>query len=106
MTDVVGGGSAMSRRDVEQWLLGAAGELAELRVKAELGRGPDLGSGEPPSWISLSSELGSGRVVRGGDGKCRVDARRHADGVVLIERSSSVTTSVELDVVVRALTPE
>jgi len=57
------------------------------------------------SWISFTSDLGSGRVVRRHDGACHADAHRHEDGVVLLDRSTPVTTPVELAAVVSAITP-
>ena len=105
MTEIVGDPVPMSRRDVEQWLLGAADVLASLGVRGVLGLSPDLPAGGSSSWISFASALGCGRVVRRDDGSCFSDAHRHADGSVLVDRSSPVTTTAELAAVVHALTP-
>lgn len=105
MTGAVEMRSPMSRRDVEQWLLGATDALSALGIRGVLGRGPDLGVGGPSSWISFASALGSGRVVRGHDGACQLNAHRHVDGHVLVDRSSPTTTEAELDAVVSAITP-
>lgn len=96
----------MSRREVEQWLLDAADSLGELSVRGVFGHGPDLGPGRgASSWVSFTSDLGSGRVVRHHDGASKVDAQRHSDGHVLLEHSGPVTTSVDFAAVVSAITP-
>ena len=95
----------MSARDVRQWLLASADSLSALGVSGVVGRSPDCGTVGPASWISFASEIGSGRVVRHAAGDCHTSALRHADGVVLIDRCSPVTTSMELAAVVSAITP-
>lgn len=104
MTDLLPQRAAMSRREVERWLLDAADSLGNLGVRGVFGHGPDLGHGAS-SWISFASDLGSGRVVRHHDGACRVDAQRHSDGHVLVDRSGPVTTPIDFAAVVSAITP-
>lgn len=95
----------LSPRELLQWLLHGTDALAAVGVRAVHGYGPDLGDGRQSSWISFASELGTGRLVRGPDGTSKLDALRHADGAVLLDRSSSGTTADELGAVVDAITP-
>lgn len=94
--------TAMSARDLQDWLSEAGPALGAAGVAADLGRGPNLGS-VGATWISFASPWGAGRLVRSADGQSRSTAMRNVDGTATIDRRDTTTTSDQLDAIVHAL---
>jgi len=99
----VSGGAALSAADLAQWLRDASPSLLERRISAVLGRGPRL-TEDGATWISFSSGVGHGRLVRDTDGSSSTTARRNDDGVRLLDTHAPTTTSAQLDDLVQVLT--
>lgn len=95
----------MSAADLQAWLERATPSLLAQRVNAVHGRGPRLTS-DGASWISFSSGLGTGRLVRAADGSSTAYARRHRDGVRILAHRADTTTEAHLDGVVAALSED
>ena len=97
------GGAALSAAELRQWLRDESPALLDRRITAVLGCGPRL-TDDGATWISFSSGVGHGRLVRDNDGSSRVTARRNEDGERLLDESAPTTTSDQLDGLVQALT--
>jgi hypothetical protein len=99
----VSGGAPLSAADLGQWLRDASPSLLDARISAVLGHGPRLVD-DGATWISFSSGVGHGRLVRALDGSSRTTARRTCDGERMIDDDNDSTTTDQLEVLVRALT--
>lgn len=96
------GGAALSASELAQWLRDTSPSLLDRRISAVLGRGPRLTT-PGATWISFSSAVGHGRLVREVDGSSTVTARRNHDGERLLETTAPTTTADQLDALVAAL---
>lgn len=82
----------LSAEDLRHWCHDERDALTAVGVWATHGQAPRLVE-EGPSWVSLSSASGSGRLVRLPAGACTVTAHRYRDGAPLLVRSEPVTTT-------------
>ena len=76
--------------------------LGTVGVTATYGAAPHLAH-RGPTWVSLASDRGSGRLVRHDDGSTRSSAHRYADGASLVDSRGLTTTHEQLDTLVRCL---
>ena len=86
----------MSARDLSDWLIQAGPALANMRISATHSAGPRLVS-DGQTWISFSSQWGSGRLVRAADGSSYSTAHRYKDGATVIDSRSATTTEEQLE---------
>jgi hypothetical protein len=96
------GGAALTAAELEQWLRDASPSLLDRRISAVLGRGARL-TKPGATWISFSSTLGHGRLVREADGSSTATARRNHDGERILATTAPTTTADQLDTLVAAL---
>jgi hypothetical protein len=98
----VSGGGAITAAEMVDWLRRVTPSLLAQRVNAVHGQGPRLTT-DGASWISFSSNLGTGRLVRAADGSSTAYVRRHRDGVRILDHQADTTTEAHLDGLVTAL---
>ncbi len=97
--------TSLTARDLQRWADGARVTLWDRRIAIVFARGADLGRADPASWISVVSATASGRLIRQGDGRSERHARRHTDGLVVMDATSDRTTLADLWELIDALAP-
>jgi hypothetical protein len=87
----------MNGHELQHWLERSHDGLAESNISADVGRGPTVGPGRGPTWVSFESKNALGRLVLGATGRCNLTVTNRADGRRRLDEHREIATSAELD---------
>lgn len=89
--------------DLQRWLEDSRSDLGANGITATFGRAPTIGGAHGPTWVSMTSPVAHGRLVRAADGATTVTAHALAGSSPLLHESHPHTTTAQLEALVVAL---
>ncbi len=98
-----GPAGSLSGDDLQRWLKDNRSTLGSGGITATFGRAPRIGGVDGPTWVSMTSAVAHGRLVRSPDGATTVTAHALPDSAPLLDERHPHTTPAQLAAIVAAL---
>jgi hypothetical protein len=97
------GDRSLSAAEFERLARSAAPLLYRVGASAESGSTMRLGRRRGPTWISVASPRGHGRIIRHPDGSFVSSAHRSADGGLVLDARGDAVRAADFDDLVAAV---
>jgi len=98
-----GPAGSIGDEDLQRWLERSRSHLGARGISAHFGRAPKIGGAPGSTWVTMTSPLAHGRLVRSADGATKVTAHALPDSTPLLDQRHPHTTLAQLDAIVVAL---